>query len=142
MAYTLTVSALEDEATSQAIILALRRYNESRAGPSHYQPLVVSLRDEAGQVVGGASGYTAYGWLFVQLLVVPEDGRGAGLGRRLMERIEAEAIARGCHDAWLDTHAFQARGFYEKLGYAEFGQLPDYPPPFARHFLRKRLAAA
>jgi hypothetical protein len=40
--------------------------------------------------------------------------------------------------AWLDTFSFQARGFYEKLGYEEFGQL-DYPPDHHRHFMRKRL---
>ena len=34
--------------------------------------------------------------------------------------------------------SFQARGFYEKLGYQEFGRL-DYPPDHHRHFMRKRL---
>src|SRR6516165_7091346 len=44
------------------------------------------------------------------------------------------------HSAWLDTFSFQARGFYEKLGYEEFGRL-DYPPGHHRHFLRKRLTS-
>lgn len=51
---------------------------------------------------------------------------------------EAEARRRGCHHAWVDTQ-FGARGFYERLGYVAFGELPDYPPGFVRTFLRKTL---
>ena len=55
-----------------------------------------------------------------------------------MGRAEALARERGCHSAWLDTFSFQARGFYEKLGYQEFGRL-DYPPDHYKHFMRKPL---
>ena len=141
MNYTLTVSSEETEAIREALLAPLRAHNQSKAGPSGYQPLVVVVSDDAGQPRGGASGYTAYGWMFIQLMVIPEDARGQGLGRKVMTLAEATAVRRGCHDAWLDTHEFQARGFYEKLGYELFGQLPDYPPPFSRFFFRKRLAA-
>jgi len=43
--------------------------------------------------------------------------RGRGVGRELMDRAEIRAREGGCHSAWLDTFSFQARGFYEKLGY-------------------------
>jgi GNAT superfamily N-acetyltransferase len=59
--------------------------------------------------------------------------------RRLMAVAEEEAVRRGCRNAWLDTHEFQAPGFYEKLGYAVFGKLADYPPGFARIFLTEHL---
>ena len=36
---------------------------------------------------------------------------------------EAEAIRRGCFGAFLNTDAFQAPAFYERLGYREFGRL-------------------
>ena len=141
MSYSVAVTSEEDEATRLALLEPLRAYNQSTAGPSNYLPLVVALHDEQGSVKGGVWGYTAYGWLYVQLLFVPERDRGAGWGKRLMALAESEALVRGCHDAWLDTHGFQAKGFYEKLGYVQFGQLPDYPPPFYRHFFRKRLIA-
>jgi ribosomal protein S18 acetylase RimI-like enzyme len=136
--YHLTDEARED--LRQAIAAPLRRYNDSQAGPSGYRALVISLT-RGGESLGGLWGYTSYGWLYVQLLAVEEAARGQGAGRELLRRAEAEALARGCHGAWLDTHEFQARGFYERLGYEVFGELADYPPGFARYFLRKTLKA-
>jgi len=40
---------------------------------------------------------------------------------------EREAADRSCHNTWLNTFEFQARGFYEKLGYRCFGELPVNP---------------
>ena len=138
--YTLTDEANEE--VRKQIVAPLIQYNESKAGPIQYRPLVVVLRSPEGQIAGGLWGGTGYGWLFTQLLVVPEGARGKGVGRRLMVMAEQEAFARGCHSAWLDTHEFQARGFYEKLGYSCFGVLPNYPHGHERIFLQKRLFAA
>lgn len=110
------------------------------AGIDDYRPLVVTVRDEQGHVVGGLWAGTGYGWLFVALLFVPEALRGRGIGTDLMARAEHEAISRGCHGAWLDTYKFQARGFYERIGYSCFGELNDYPPGFARYFMKKVLS--
>ena len=59
-----------------------------------------------------------------------------------MHLAEREAVNRGCHGAWLDTFEFQARGFYEKLGYEVFGSLDDNPRGSRRFFLRRRLEDA
>lgn len=123
------------------ILAPLRAYNEAKAGPSGHRPLAILMRDDAGAIVGGLWGQTGYGWLFTQLLAVPDSLRGGGWGNRIMDMAEVEARARGCHSAWLDTFEFQARGFYEKRGYACFGELADYPPGFRRFFLQKRLEA-
>jgi len=56
-----------------------------------------------------------------------------------MDRAEAIARAHGCVGIWLDTFSFQARGFYEKLGFAVFGTMEDFPPGHQRFFLQKRL---
>ncbi len=139
MSYRLQLFDVADEDVRSKIIAPLVAYNESKAGPSSFRPLVVTLIT-GEMVAGGLWGYTSYGWLFTQLLVVPASLRGVGIGRQLMELAETEAIARGCHSAWLDTHEFQARAFYEKIGYVSFGQLSDYPLGFSRTFLQKRLA--
>ena len=56
-----------------------------------------------------------------------------------MRRAEAEAFDRGCHHAHLETVDFQARGFYERLGYTVFGVLEGYPRPYKRFYMQKRL---
>lgn len=43
---------------------------------------------------------------------------------------------------WLDTYAFQARAFYERLGFAVFGQIEGPPPMFPRYFMQKVLSPA
>ena len=73
---------------------------------------------------------------------MPESARGRGLGRTLMRQAEDVALRRGCHGAWLDTFSFQARGFYEKLGYTVFGSIDDYPPGHSRFFMKKVLVPA
>jgi GNAT superfamily N-acetyltransferase len=103
------------------------------------RPLAVLLQDPAGADIGGLWGRTARGWLHMDTPFVPDALRGAGLGSRLVRMAEAEAERRGNRGAWLDTFSFQARGFYERLGYSVFGTLEDYPPGHRRHYLCKRL---
>jgi GNAT superfamily N-acetyltransferase len=136
----ITLTDAPDPSARDIIVGGLVAYNEAHAGPRGWRPLAVLL-EEGSEVVGGLWGGTAYGWLFTELLFVPEALRGQGIGADLLARAEAEARARGCVGAWLDTFAFQARGFYEGLGYGVFGQIDGYPPGSARYFLSKRLSA-
>jgi GNAT superfamily N-acetyltransferase len=137
--YTLNLTDVADAALREAILEPLVAYNTDKAGRSDYTPLVLTIRDSHGQVIGGLWGRTAYRWLFVELLFVPEPLRGQGIGSDLLSRAEREASKRGCGGVWLDTYEFQARGFYERLGYSCFGELADYPPGFSRYFMKKAL---
>lgn len=136
--YELHAIEAPDAADREAIATPLRAYNQAKVPSLRIQPLVIALRDEHGHTVGGLWGETALDWLHVDLLAVPESMRGQDVGTALMQRAEAIARERGCVGAWLDTFAFQARGFYEKLGYEVFGDIPDHPVGGARYFLRKR----
>jgi GNAT superfamily N-acetyltransferase len=119
----------------------LEAFNESRwPGHQKWRPLAVFARRRR-TVVAGLAGETYSGWLFIRYLWVSEALRGKGVGRELMTAAEGRAVERGCHSAWVDTFSFQAPGFYQKLGYAPFGEL-DYPPDFKRIFLQKRLTPA
>ena len=128
----------------QAIVEPLVEFNNSRIGrPEVYRPLVILLTDPVNdEIVGGLYGSTMFSYLHVDLLFVPEPLRGAGIGRKLMGEAEAEAARRGCHAASLDTFSFQARGFYERLGYLVFGIVEDCPPGHSRIYLTKQLGAA
>jgi hypothetical protein len=56
-----------------------------------------------------------------------------------MQQAEAIAASHGCTGVWLGTLAFQARGFYEKLGYSLFGELENFPSGDSYFFMRKEL---
>ena len=120
------------------ILEGLRAFNSEQAGPPDHRPLCVALRNAAGGMEGGLWGVTMYDWLFVELLFVPPGLRGGALGREVMARAEEEARSRGCIGAWLDTFSFQARGFYEKLGYRLTGTIADHPRGGARYIMSKR----
>ena len=128
------------ESDRDAILAPLVAFNESAFGPTERHPIALVIRDHDGGIVGGLWGMASYRWLFVLYLVVPAAMRGQGRGRDLMRAAEAEAKRLDCVGLWLDTFSFQARGFYEKLGYSCFGRIDDYPPGEARFFLSKRIA--
>jgi len=139
MTFTLRATDVPDEKSRNGIVGPLVAYNESQTSRSDYRPLIVAIDDAQGRVVGGLWARTEYDWLCVDLLFVPDTLRGRGLGSELMKRAEEEALARGCHSAWLDTFQFQARGFYERIGYQIFGELSDFPAGHARYFMKKAL---
>lgn len=109
----------------------------SETVPFHATRFTLRLLDTQSRLVGGLSGAISWQWLFIEALWVDPVLRGQGTGRTLMTHAEAHAVTQGCHSAWLDT--FQAREFYEALGYQAFGTLEDYPPGQSRSFMRKRL---
>jgi GNAT superfamily N-acetyltransferase len=142
LAPEIVVTDAPDGAAREPILRALIAYSEEQSRPMDARPVAVLLKDPAnGEIVGGLWGRTAWGWLHMDTLYVPEALRGAGIGAALVRKAEEEAVRRGCRGAWLDTFSFQARGFYEHLGYRVFGTITDQPPGHARHFLQKPLAA-
>jgi GNAT superfamily N-acetyltransferase len=89
--------------------------------------------------VAGISGYTAWGWLYVQWLWVDESLRGRTIAGRMLDAAEKEAAARGCHGAYIDTFSPVALKTYVRQGYAPFGAMDDFPKGRTRTFLQKRL---
>jgi GNAT superfamily N-acetyltransferase len=139
MTYSIRETDVADDRLRAAIAGPLIAYNQAKTGRNDYRPLILAIDDEDGRVIGGLWGRTVYDWLFVELLFVPDALRGRGVGSELMKRAEDAAISRGCHSAWLDTFDFQARPFYERLGYGCFAELPDYPAGSTRYFMKKVL---
>jgi GNAT superfamily N-acetyltransferase len=92
MSYSITLTDSNDPAIRNAIVGPLVAFNTHQTGVDDFRPLALALSDDSGQTVGGLWGRTAFGWLFVELLFVPESLRGQGLGRELLHQAEAEAI--------------------------------------------------
>ncbi len=117
----------------------INAYNIAVTGISEWHPLAIFVR-ENGAIVAGIAGGMWGGYLEINNLWVRDDLRGQGLGRRLLLAAEDEARARGCTQVLLDTHDFQAPGFYQKHGYEIFGTFEGIGNRFNRYYLRKTLA--
>ncbi|MGD9704334.1 MAG: GNAT family N-acetyltransferase [Acidimicrobiia bacterium] len=117
-------------------------FNAATTGFDDGRSLTGLVKDEAGEIVAGLDGFTWGGYAKVEWLWVSEEHRGEGLGRRLMEAAEREAASRGCHLVRVDTHTFQAPGFYEKLGYSVIGHAPGAPLGHAEVFFSKAVRAS
>ncbi len=120
------------------VVLKLSAFNESKVGPVGWKEIGFEARDGKGRFIGGLTGSTYLGWLYVDLLFVEEKYRGQGVGTHLLKTAETWAKKRGCHHVNLNTITFQAPGFYRKLGYKVFGRL-SYPKGNIRYFLKKKL---
>jgi GNAT superfamily N-acetyltransferase len=100
--------------------------------------LGIVLRDpDTFDIIGGLYAVEEYNWLFIKYLVVPAARRGEGFGTKLMEQAERIARERACLGIFLDTFDFQAKPFYLKLGFEQFGELEGDAQTPRRFFLRK-----
>lgn len=139
MSFEILVTDAPDPALRDVIERGLVDFNRAAAGPTKLHTLAVVVKASDGKALGGLWGWSAWDWLYVQLLWLPEKLRGRGLGTELLRRAEAEARRRGCRGIWLDSFSFQAPDFYRRQGYEAFGTLDDYPKGHRRVFLKKTL---
>lgn len=143
MTHSLALVDSPDPGIRTTILDGLRDFNSTVLFPGlQMENLAVVVRSDAdGTVIGGLWGRTGLEWLTIELIFVPENLRGQGIARRVIAMAEEEALRRGCHSAWLDTLNPDALSLYERLGYARFGELADFPAGRSRYFLRKTLKA-
>ena len=125
-----------------AIVKGLTEFNSLQTDGAMPEYLLATVRDSAGDLVGGLLGATYLGWLQVHSLWLPAAVRGRKYGSELMTIAEREALRRGCKRSFLETFNFQALPFYEKCGYTVFSQLADFPVGGSRYALTKSLAGA
>lgn len=103
------------------------------------KPLAVQLKDEHGEVIAGAAARSFGDWLLLDTLWVSEALRGKNFGEKLLKKIEAAGISRGCKKCLLDTLNFQAMPFYKKYGYDVQWVQEGYPKEGCKYFMVKEL---
>jgi GNAT superfamily N-acetyltransferase len=136
----ITVTDAPDPRVETLIGDGLRRYNAEKSGIDDSRPLAVVVSDpDTREILGGISGRTSRGLLFVDLVYLPDHLRGDGLGSRVLTLAEDEGRRRGCRAAVLYTSSFQAPGFYLRRGWRVFGEIPCEPPGTSRIFMTKAL---
>ncbi len=112
-------------------------YNDGMLGPTDRKNLFIPLQGEDGRVEGGLIGYTGRGWLYTEMLFVPEHRRGQGLAGALLQRAEEEAKLRGCKGAYIDTINPDARRAYQRQGYEICGAIDNFTGEFSITWLKK-----
>ena len=135
----LQITSQPEERDWQAIEAEIDRFNIRTTGYDDYLTLAIFVRDDAGSLVAGLTGFTWGGTLRVQYLWVHEDRRRHGYGSRLLVAAEEEARKRGCRQAVLDTHSFQAPEFYPARGYTVCGVMDDNPVGYRQIVFQKQL---
>ena len=123
----------------EAFVIAQTRMFNSAFTEKDIRNLCVFERSIDGELIGGLTGKTYWNYLEISFLWVSEAHRGKGIATNLMTAAEGEACKRGCRNALLDTFSFQALGFYQRLGYNQFGELRGFSGKHARHYLHKAL---
>jgi GNAT superfamily N-acetyltransferase len=128
----------QSKADGDAVTAYLMQHSDEAEQPWNPIPYAFTLMDD-GRIRGGLIGNINRSWAYVAVLAVDEALRGQGWGEQLMAHAEAWAIENKCSGIWLDTFSFQAPKFYKKLGFSEFGSLPNFPGDQTRHFFKKEL---
>jgi putative acetyltransferase len=95
-----------------------------------------------GQLLGvGAIVTRGPDWAEVKSMYVVNSARGQGIGRRILEFLEARAVAAGLKLLRLETGNKQpeALGLYRGAGYADVPPFEGYEPDPNSLFMEKRL---
>jgi GNAT superfamily N-acetyltransferase len=136
---TLALETDDKDEIMQALMAGMKAFNGAAVPNLNSHKVVAAIRDDAGKVAGGVIGRLAGDSVYMEVVYTGDGIRGTGLGREMMLLAEAEAKRLGAREAWLYTMSFQAKPFYEKLGYAQFAELDWMDGQHKRHFMRKDL---
>lgn len=135
------LQAEHDLSSAELSAIEERLNNDNRrlTGRGDDAGLVYVLRDDAGQAVGIAAGYSWAGIAELKLMWVDEACRGLGHGRKLLDAFVTEAANRGARRVWVSTHDFQAPGLYERAGFERMAELSGWPEGHSNIILCKAI---
>jgi ribosomal protein S18 acetylase RimI-like enzyme len=124
-----------------AIEACLYDHNCQATGSHDGQRLGFVIRDELGQKIGVAAGYTWSGTSELKQMWVDEAYRGRGYARALLNAFVAEARNRGARRIWVASYDFQAPGMYEKAGFKRMAEFEEWPEGHINVILCKILSS-
>lgn len=133
------LEADEKDEVLQVLMAGMKAFNGAAVPGLQSHKIVAAIRDDNGKVRGGVIGRLAEDSVYVEIVYTDDGVRGTGFGNKAMLMVEAEAKRLGAREAWLYTMSFQAKPFYEKLGYHQFAELEWKNGEHRRHFMRKDL---
>lgn len=129
----------ENETVAKFLSDNLRKFNISKVGEYPYKPFVIYCTDENNQIIGGVKGEIFGGICRIYTAWIQEEYRRKGLGKNIFSTLDNFAIENNVKVIQLDTYDFQAREFYEKVGYKVIATLPHNLFEHTTYILRKQL---
>ena len=117
----------------------LQDHAQEVRGFSSTNPFSFTIIDNNQNFIAGVTGLIFFGSVYVELLAVDKSFRGQDYGTILMEKVEKLAKEKKCLFITLTTMDFQAKPFYEKLGYRLEFTREGYPNNSVMYLLRKDL---
>jgi len=136
---TLQLDENPSEDEPRQVVDGVRAFNRAAVGRERPRPVASFLRDTDGRIVGGVHGELWGTSVHIAAVWVAEGYRGKGHGSALLRAVEEYSAGRGHSLAYVETTSFQARPFYESLGYRVFGELPGIAEGCTMFFLKKDL---
>lgn len=99
----------------------------------------VFVSDKSEEIIGGIRATCFWNTLHIELFWLSEKCRGKGIGKKLIDAAEGFAKENTCDKAFVETTSWQAKPFYEKMGYHLMATLNGRPKGHASHYLTKNL---
>jgi ribosomal protein S18 acetylase RimI-like enzyme len=115
-------------------------HNSYATGRHDGRRLGFIIRDEAGQMIGVAAGFTWSGTSELKQMWIDEAYRGRGYARALLNAFIVEASSRGVRRIGVASYDFQAPGFYEKAGFKRMAEFEGWPHGHINVILCKTLS--
>ena len=103
------------------------------------QGLGFVIRNEVGQMIGVAAGYSWPDISELKQMWIDEAYRGRGYARALINAFVEEACSRGVRRIWVASYDFQAPGMYEKAGFRRGAEFKGWPEGHTNVVLCKTL---
>lgn len=130
-------TSIIDDKTANIIEEELEKYDIKNEVACNYTPFGF-IAEENGNFIGAVTGYTCFAEVYIDDLVVKEEYRGKGIGKKLLKEVENYYKGKKFNNMNLVTNGFQAPKFYEKCGFQlEFVRENKDNPKFTKYFYVK-----
>lgn len=139
MPYHFEISESVPESLEKMLFTGLNQNAKLCKGMNPIRTFSVIIKDDAQNPVGGVSGMTYYGCLYVDMLWLDPSIRNLRLGSKLMQEAEKIARTRSCTFATVNTMDWEALPFYQKLGYEIEFVRKGYEKDSSKYMLKKSL---
>lgn len=95
----------------------LKAYSLINTKGNSHEEVVIFVAVDGDEFLGGVQAFVSNDSLYISRLAVKKECRGKKIATKLMNRLESYAREHAIHSLDLGTVEFQAKDFYEKLGF-------------------------